>query len=320
MTSSNGNIFRVTGHLCGEFTGPRWIPHTKASDAELWCFLLSTPNKRLSKQMQGWWFETHSPPLWPVMDCISNHRRLDCLLSCLFMRRSKKTSKLRVTGLSPVTGEFPTQRASNAKKYFHLMTSSWNVCFHGTRSVKPSRPHSLCTLCDINVSDNLDWFQLCSHRRCHITLLIPSSKVQLPLDWLRILSLFCETCICIFCLSSLLKFHRWLRYAVEEDKNKSISDSQYHGCWWPGNTRLQMAKGPKALQWRYNERNDVLNHRRLVCLFNRLFKPDKKKMSKLRITGLCEGNSAVTGEFPARRASNAENVSNWWRHHVMGIN
>ena len=41
MTSSNGNIFRVTGHLCGEFTGPRWIPRTKASDAELWCFLWS---------------------------------------------------------------------------------------------------------------------------------------------------------------------------------------------------------------------------------------------------------------------------------------
>ena len=40
MTSSNGNIFRVTGHLCREFTGPRWIPRTKASDAELWCFSL----------------------------------------------------------------------------------------------------------------------------------------------------------------------------------------------------------------------------------------------------------------------------------------
>ena len=39
MTSSNGNIFRVTGPLCGDFTGHRWIPHTKASDAELWCFL-----------------------------------------------------------------------------------------------------------------------------------------------------------------------------------------------------------------------------------------------------------------------------------------
>ena len=43
MTSSNGSIFRVTGHLCGEFTGPRWIPHTKASDAQLWCLLWSVP-------------------------------------------------------------------------------------------------------------------------------------------------------------------------------------------------------------------------------------------------------------------------------------
>ena len=38
MTSSNGNIFRVTGYLCGEFTGHRWIPHTKTSDTELLCF------------------------------------------------------------------------------------------------------------------------------------------------------------------------------------------------------------------------------------------------------------------------------------------
>ena len=41
-----------------------------------------------------------------------------------------------------------------------------------------------------------------------------------------------------------------------------------------------------------------------------------KKTSKLCVTGLCEGNSPVTGEFPAQRASNAENVSIWWRHHV----
>ena len=43
MTSSNGNIFQVTGPLCGEFTGHRWVPHTKASDVELWCFLWSVP-------------------------------------------------------------------------------------------------------------------------------------------------------------------------------------------------------------------------------------------------------------------------------------
>ena len=45
MTTSNGNIFRVTGPLCGEFTGHRWIPLTKASDAELWCFLRSAPEQ-----------------------------------------------------------------------------------------------------------------------------------------------------------------------------------------------------------------------------------------------------------------------------------
>ena len=37
---------------------------------------------------------------------------------------------------------------------------------------------------------------------------------------------------------------------------------------------------------------------------------------KLRVTGLCAGNSPVTGEFPAQRTSNAENVSIWWRHHA----
>ena len=51
------------------------------------------------------------------------------------------------------------------------------------------------------------------------------------------------------------------------------------------------------------------------CLLNCLFKRRSKKTSKLCVTGLCEGNSPVTGEFPAQRASNAENVSIWWRHH-----
>ena len=64
MTSSNGNIFRVTGHLCGEFTGHRWISRTKASDAELWCFLWSAPEYMLNKQCWSWWFETPSSPLW----------------------------------------------------------------------------------------------------------------------------------------------------------------------------------------------------------------------------------------------------------------
>ena len=46
-----------------------------------------------------------------------------------------------------------------------------------------------------------------------------------------------------------------------------------------------------------------------------IFRHRSKKTSKLRVTGLCEVNSLVTGEFPTQRASNTENVSIWWRHH-----
>ena len=44
---------------------------------------------------------------------------------------------------------------------------------------------------------------------------------------------------------------------------------------------------------------------------------DQRKTSKLRVTGLCVGKSPVTGEFPAQKASNAENVSIWWRRHGL---
>ena len=44
-----------------------------------------------------------------------------------------------------------------------------------------------------------------------------------------------------------------------------------------------------------------------------------KKTSKLRITGLCEGNHRSSGGFPSQRTSNAENVSIWWRHNVAQI-
>ena len=71
-----------------------------------------------------------------------------------------------------------------------------------------------------------------------------------------------------------------------------------------------------TLQWRHNERDGVSNHRRLDCLLNRMFRRRSKKTSKLCVTGLCEGNSPVTGEFPAQRASNAGNISIWWRHHA----
>ena len=52
------------------------------------------------------------------------------------------------------------------------------------------------------------------------------------------------------------------------------------------------------LQWRHNGRNSVSNHQPHDCLPNRLFRRRSKKTSKLRVTGLCAGNSPGTGEFP----------------------
>ena len=65
----------------------------------------------------------------------------------------------------------------------------------------------------------------------------------------------------------------------------------------------------------HNERHGVSNHQPHDYLLNRLFRSRSKKTSKLRVTGLCVGNSPMIGEFPAQRDSNAESVSIWWRHH-----
>ena len=77
-------------------------------------------------------------------------------------------------------------------------------------------------------------------------------------------------------------------------------------------------KNMVSLRWRHNGRDSVSNHQPHDCLLKRIFRRRSKKTSKLRVTGLCAGNSPGTGEFPAQRASNAENVSIWWSHHGIG--
>ena len=71
-----------------------------------------------------------------------------------------------------------------------------------------------------------------------------------------------------------------------------------------------------SLWWRHNGRYSVSTHQPHDCLLKRFFRLRSKKTSKFCVTGLCAGNSPGTGEFPAQMASNAENVSIWWRHHV----
>ena len=64
MTSSNGNIFRVTGPLCGEFTGPGEFPTQRPVTRSFDVYFDLRLNKRLCKQSWGWWFETLLCPLW----------------------------------------------------------------------------------------------------------------------------------------------------------------------------------------------------------------------------------------------------------------
>ena len=63
------------------------------------------------------------------------------------------------------------------------------------------------------------------------------------------------------------------------------------------------------LRWRHNDHDSVSNHQPHGCLLNRLYRRRSKKTSKC-------GEFTGTGEFPAQRASYAENVSIWWRHHA----
>ena len=53
---------------------------------------------------------------------------------------------------------------------------------------------------------------------------------------------------------------------------------------------------------------------RFTIVYSTVFSGADQRKSKLRITDLCAGNSPVIGEFPAQMASNAENVTIWWRH------
>ena len=84
--------------------------------------------------------------------------------------------------------------------------------------------------------------------------------------------------------------------------------------WWP----IAPWLGCSTLHWRHNERDGISNRQPHDCLLNCLFRRWSNKTSKLHVTDLCVGNSPVTGEFPTQKASNAENVSIWWRHYIQG--
>ena len=109
MTSSNGNIFCVTGLLCGEVTGQRCISRTKGSDAEFGVFFDLRLNQQLSKQWKRRQFETPSRFLWhhcnvENMNVIYTFVIVMILEDLLRLRHvsnhwqhQRKNSKLRIT-------------------------------------------------------------------------------------------------------------------------------------------------------------------------------------------------------------------------------
>ena len=94
-----------------------------------------------------------------------------------------------------------------------------------------------------------------------------------------------------------------LGFVLTEQKQWSTNKSQ-HLCNYAHTAHLSYIGYVFVLQWRHNRRNGVSNHLLHHCLLNRLFKRRPKKSSKLRVTGVCAGNSPVTG-----------NVSIWGRRH-----
>ena len=111
----------------------------------------------------------------------------------------------------------------------------------------------------------------------------------------------------MYCKDSLSKEeHYFTNYRRSEVHRGSglHRGSEVHDCAW-------------TLQWHHNGCDGVSNHQPHDCLLSRLFRRRSKKTSKLRVTGICAGNSPVTSEFPAQRASDAEYASIWWRHHEI---
>ena len=134
MTSSNGSIFRVTGLLCGEFTGHQWNPRTWASDAELWCFLWFAPwingwvNNGESGDLRGdcahydvivmLFFLTHvciSQP-WCVDAPPPNTTYVHCWYGSLLVRMMGYC----LFGVRPSTEPMMTSHQSVSEKHFQL--------------------------------------------------------------------------------------------------------------------------------------------------------------------------------------------------------
>ena len=129
--------------------------------------------------------------------------------------------------------------------------------------------------------------------------LVPSSKKPVPDP---VLIQICDTARRFWVILSILNKRNHTEFIVYD--KFSIFSRTTVAC---------LHYAVKSLHWRHNEGDRVSNHQPHDCLLNRLFKR-RSKPSKFRVRGIHRWSV-----FPAQRASNAENVSIWWRHHVLDI-
>ena len=132
MASSNGNIFRITGPLCEEFTGHRWIPQKGQWRRALMYSLVCAWINGWVKQPWGWWFETPSRSLW-------RHCNAKCFQVLFFLTGMPSYASLRCpydlcTSEKNVTesGLVPT-----FSKYCYHELALWFVeTYHITKFIK----------------------------------------------------------------------------------------------------------------------------------------------------------------------------------------
>ena len=107
MTSSNGNIFRVTGPLCGEFTVSGEFPAQRPVTQSFDVFF----DLCLNKQWWGWWFETYRA-----------HYDVIVLVLC--------------DGMKLWTGGYSSQRTSEAENVLISWCHHALVEHHGSANIK----------------------------------------------------------------------------------------------------------------------------------------------------------------------------------------
>ena len=254
MTSWNGNIFRVTGHLCGELTGPGEFPAQRPMTRSFDVFFDLRMNKRLSKQSWGWWFETLSRPLWRHR----NGKKAWLLIGCWLCYQPiwNQVGKFLATinfslGISQWSGSQVNQIMYEILSKYHLIQRSFGEDTWWRRRMETFS--ALLALCEENPL---------------VTSAFPS-------------------------------FFRSMSWSSLKMKCSYIYDVVKKLC-------------TKNVRWRLKSPASRLFTQPFIQV-------QIKKKSKLRVTDPCAGNSLLTGEFPAQMASNAENISIWWRHHELGM-